>query len=99
MRMENLNKCIICGSRMNKVEDSIFHYTDCGLPEVYLKGIVTHRCTNKDCGEEEISIPNIEDLHQLLVEKIASSTISKHFFKFDRSHWAVDKEALLRQSE
>ena len=64
--------------------------TDCGLPEVYLKGIVTNRCTNKDCGEEEISIPNIEDLHQLLVEKIATSTISKHFFKFDRDPFVTN---------
>ena len=166
-----MNKCTMCGSKMNKVQDSLFHYTDCGLSKVYLKGIVTHKCTNKVCGEEEITIPNMEELHQLLAEQIASQinklmpeeirylrthlgfsgvdfaeaigvspetvsrwekgsvnmkeaserflrvlilskvgpfrnyedlkdfasktskTISKHFFKIDHSHWAVDKAA------
>ena len=83
-----MNKCMICGSKMNKVSDSIFHYTDCGLPKVFLKGIVTHKCTNKECGEEEITIPNMEELHQLLAEKIASqiNKLQPEEIRFLRTH-------------
>lgn len=73
---------------MNKVQDSSFHYTDCGLSKVYLKGIVTHKCTDKDCGEEEITIPNMEELHQLLAEKIASQVnkLQPEEIRFLRTH-------------
>lgn len=67
-----MNKCTLCGSKMNKVHDSLFHYTDCGLSKVYLKDVIIHACSNKDCREEEITIPNIDELHQLLAEKVAS---------------------------
>lgn len=166
-----MNKCVMCESKMNKAQETAFHYTDCGLSKVYLKGIVVHKCTNKECGEEAITIPNMEELHQLLAEQVAtqvnklqpeeirflrthlgfsgvdfaeaigvsaetvsrwekgtvnmkeaserflrvlilskvgpfrkyedlkdfasksSKTISKHYFKIDHSHWAVDKAA------
>ncbi len=83
-----MNKCTICNSRMNKVQDSSFHYTDCGLSKVYLKGIMTSKCSNIDCGEEEISIPNIEELHELLAEKIASQTnkLQPEEIRFLRTH-------------
>ncbi len=169
-----MNKCTMCGSKMNKVSDSLLHYTECGLSKVYLKGIFIYQCLNKECNEEEITIPNIEELHQLLAENIAtkvnklmpeeirflrtylgfsgvdfadaagvspetvsrwekgtvnmkevserflrvlilskagpfrnyevlkgfaskaSKTISKHYFKVDHSHWAVDMMACAR---
>lgn len=161
----------MCGSKAIKLPDSIYHYTGCGLSKVYLKGATSYRCTNKECGDETIGIPNIGELHQLLAEKIAiqinklnpseirflrthlgfsgisfascmgvspetvsrwekgtvnmkeaserflrvlilaklepfrnyedlkefatksSKTVSKHYFKMDHSHWAVDKVA------
>ncbi|NOT80323.1 MAG: helix-turn-helix domain-containing protein [Bacteriovoracaceae bacterium] len=67
-----MNKCITCGSKMTREVESSFHYTDCGLSKVFLKGVVNHKCTNHNCGEEEITIQNIEELHQLLAEKISS---------------------------
>lgn len=83
-----MNKCMMCGSKMNKVQESSFHYTDCGLSKVYLKGIVVHKCTNKECSEEEITIPNIEELHQLLAEKVASQVnkILPEEIRFLRTH-------------
>lgn len=73
---------------MNKVQESMFHYTDCGLPKVYLKGIIVHKCTNKECNEEEVTIPNMEELHQLLAEKIASQVNKLNLFeiRFLRTH-------------
>ena len=83
-----MNKCTMCGSKMNKVTESLFHYTDCGLSKVYLKGIVVHQCANKECGEEEITIPNMEELHQLLAEKIASqiNKLMPEEIRFLRTH-------------
>lgn len=83
-----MNKCIMCASKMNKVQESSFHYTDCGLSKVYLKGIVVHKCTNKECGEEEIIIPNMEELHQLLAEKVASQVnkLLPEEIRFLRTH-------------
>lgn len=83
-----MNKCMMCGSKMNKVQESSFHYTDCGLSKVYLKGIIVHECINKECGEEEITIPNIEELHHLLAEKIASQVnkLQPEEIRFLRTH-------------
>jgi putative zinc finger/helix-turn-helix YgiT family protein len=83
-----MNKCAMCGSKMNKTMDSSFHYTNCGLPKVFLKGILTHKCTNKNCGEEEITIPNIEELHQVIASKIASQVnkLQPEEIRFLRTH-------------
>ena len=67
-----MNKCTICGSKMIKGQDSIFHYTDCGLSRIYLRGVFIQYCSNKECLEEEVTIPNLEELHQLIAEKVAS---------------------------
>lgn len=83
-----MNKCTICGAKLNKIQVSSFHYIECGLSKVYLKGVVVHKCTNKECGEEEITIPNMEELHQLLAEKIASQTnkLQPEEIRFLRTH-------------
>lgn len=87
-RRNYMNKCTICGSKMNKSPDSVFHYADCGLSKVYLKGVTIHKCTNKECGEEEVTIPNIEELHQLLAEKIATqfNKLNPSEIRFLRTH-------------
>ena len=65
-------KCIQCGSNMKEDKSGLFSYVSCGLSNVYLKGIHFHKCLNKECGEEEVAIPNIEELHELLAQNIAS---------------------------
>ncbi len=64
--------CMNCGSKIKKNKESLYHYTDCGLSKVYLKGIEILECTNSDCAEEEIVFPNLEELHSLLATHIAS---------------------------
>jgi putative zinc finger/helix-turn-helix YgiT family protein len=39
-------------------------YSECGLPNVVLLGVEVRRCPK--CGEEEIVIPRIEELHRVL---------------------------------
>jgi putative transcriptional regulator len=81
-------KCSMCGSKLNIEKKTLFHYTNCGLPKIYLKGIQSMKCSNKSCGEEEVTIPNIEELHQLLAEKIAgqSNVLLPEEIRFLRTH-------------
>ncbi len=81
-------KCFTCGSEMSIHKNSLFHYTNSGLSKVFLRGIKTIKCRNKSCAEEEVIIPNIEELHQLLAEKIArqSNTLLPEEMRFLRTH-------------
>jgi putative zinc finger/helix-turn-helix YgiT family protein len=64
--------CLICGSKLKKVKNNLYHYTESGLSRIYLKGIDALECTNSECGDEEITIPNIEKLHEVIAMTIAS---------------------------
>ncbi len=65
-------KCIECGKKTKKVKTGLYHYSECGLSKVFLKGMETLQCSNKECGEEELIIPNIEKLHEVISMKLAS---------------------------
>lgn len=81
-------KCVLCGSKMGLKKAELFHYSLSGLSSVYLKGIQVHKCLNKDCDDELISIPNIDELHQLLAQKIASqvNALRPEEIRFLRTH-------------
>ena len=64
--------CMNCGSKMKKRKETLFHYTDCGLSKIYLKGIEVSECTNTECGEEEIILTNLQQLHNILAMSVAS---------------------------
>lgn len=83
-----MSKCAMCGSKMNKAPERVFHYTACGLPKIFLKGVVIYQCTNNECREEEVGIPNLEELHQLIAEKIAlqSHKLRLEEIRFLRTH-------------
>ena len=52
-----------------KSETNAFHYTACGLPNVWVQGI--HAVDDE--GEETIRIPNIRGLHRLIARTIVES--------------------------
>lgn len=64
-------KCLSCGHKMKKKKDEAFHYAFSGLNNIYLVGINIYECENIECKEEEIVIPNQEELHSLIAETIA----------------------------
>ncbi|MCK5884863.1 MAG: helix-turn-helix domain-containing protein [Bacteriovoracaceae bacterium] len=64
--------CIMCGTKLEKMKSEPYHYTDCGLSKVYLNGITIHQCPNQECGEEELVIPNIEKLHEVIATGVAT---------------------------
>jgi putative zinc finger/helix-turn-helix YgiT family protein len=56
-------KCPQCRHEMVRKTEN-HRYTESGLPNVVLVGIEVRRC--QQCGEEVVSIPHIEDLHQTI---------------------------------
>ena len=61
-------KCFQCGGAMTSKRET-YDYGVSGLP-VMLQGVEVRRC--KDCGEEEVAIPRIEELHRLLAAIVVS---------------------------
>lgn len=78
-------KCIICGQKMTEKTEKKYHYTLSGLSKVFLDGVIIRKCS---CGEEEIDIPNIEELHSVLANIIAmkEAKLVPEEIRFLRSH-------------
>ena len=78
-------KCLECGNTMKKriVEH---HYAECGLKNIFLKNVEELVCPN--CGEEELVIPNMEQLHKLIANHVAvqKQRLLPEEVRFLRSH-------------
>ena len=61
-------KCDACGTPMKSGREN-FRYTASGLDTVTLMNVEVRRCP--ECGEYEVDIPRIEDLHRLIAQEIA----------------------------
>lgn len=53
--------CPGCGRKLEKKEIKGFHYTDYGLDNVYLEGIIQYEC--QKCGRRRLKIPDVRALH------------------------------------
>ncbi len=60
-------KCVECGTSMVAGKEN-YRYRESGLPYVTLKGVVVSRCLA--CGNFEISIPRLEELHRLIAKSL-----------------------------
>lgn len=78
-------KCLMCRGKMTKriVEH---RYVESGLKNVILKNIEMFIC--RECGEEEIGFPNLQQLHNLISNVIASQEqrLLPEEIRFLRSH-------------
>ncbi|MFO8056428.1 MAG: helix-turn-helix domain-containing protein [bacterium] len=63
-------RCYNCGKTLKK-KTGRYHYTESGLPNVYLDGITIYYCS---CGEVMPEIPCIEELHERLARDIAENS-------------------------
>jgi len=64
-------KCAECGSE-TKTRKENYRYSECGLKNVTLVGIEVSRCPR--CGNYEVSIPHIEELHRLIARVLIEKT-------------------------
>lgn len=64
-----MRTCIACGKEMTR--EVINHrYRESGLDYVVLLGVEMRRCPF--CGEEELVIPRMEELHRVIARAVAS---------------------------
>ncbi len=66
-------KCTNCGQSLKPSKVDNYHYTECGLNNIYLKNIVELKC--KHCDDFEVVIPNLEILHNLIAHDVASQSL------------------------
>ncbi len=60
-------RCLQCSAQMRKTREN-FKYAASGLPGVTLMNVEVNRCPG--CGEFEVSIPYIEQLHKLIASEL-----------------------------
>ena len=58
-----------CGEKPKIKKVALYHYQECGLPNVYLAGIDVAIC--KECNEKFPIIPSILDLYDKIAEAVA----------------------------
>ena len=63
-----------------------FYLTACGLPHISLAGVEVRRCP--ECGEHEVVIPRIEQLHQAIANAVIAkkARLSAAEVRFLRKH-------------
>lgn len=64
------NKCMQCGTDGMKGARENFRYDISGLDGITLEDVMVYRCSS--CGEYEVSLPRIQDLHATLAREIAT---------------------------
>src|SRR5208337_4148984 len=81
--MENM-KCPSC-QQMRQTHEGEYHYTECGLPNVWLRSVEVFEC---DCGEKFAFIPCIEELHKLIGKTLIGKDeqLSGSEIRFLRKH-------------
>jgi putative zinc finger/helix-turn-helix YgiT family protein len=63
--------CLVCGAEMQTQREN-FRYEACGLPRITLIGVEVSRCPQ--CGEFEVAIPQIDDLHKTIAQALIRKT-------------------------
>lgn len=58
-----------CGEKPEITKVALYHYEECGLPNVYLAGIDVAVC--QECGERFPIIPSILNLYEKIAEAVA----------------------------
>lgn len=64
------HNCLACRVEKLATEKQPFHFTDSGLPNIYLVGIKYFVC---DCGEIVAEIPAVKQLMQLIARDLVTS--------------------------
>lgn len=78
-------RCDACGEQMISGREN-HSYKECGLPFVTLQDVEIRRCPR--CGEFEVVIPRMEELHRVLASAVATKTsrLMPPEIKFLRKH-------------
>lgn len=86
-------KCAKCGHKMESME-GVHRYDECGLKNIHLIDIPMYKCTS--CGETEVEIPAMEELHLLLglIVVYQAKELTSDDVRYLRKHMAYSQEEL-----
>ena len=78
-------RCTACEGKMTSTREN-YKYDACGLPGITLLGVEVRRC--KACGEHEVVIPRIQELHRLIATTMIRklTKLAAEEIKFLRKH-------------
>ena len=79
-------KCLECHVETKPVKIERYYYSECGLKNIYLTDVKAMECPH--CNDQEVLLPNIENLHALIAKNIASqaSRLKSEEIRFLRVH-------------
>ncbi len=79
-------KCELCKGETTIERNQRYHYTECGLDNVYLENIDLRVC--QACGERSPIIPRIIELHATIGQAVAlqNQPLSNKEARFLRQH-------------
>ena len=63
-----MEKCWNCGGTLEVIRDQPYRYSESGLDNVYIHGLLQYRCP--ECGETAVEIPMIKALNRLIAKDI-----------------------------
>ncbi len=88
-------KCPSCQQRW-ETHKGEYHYTECGLPNVWLRDVEIFEC---DCGEKSAFIPCIEELHKLIGKTLIrkEEQLSGREIRFLRKHMMLKSKDFAKE--
>lgn len=88
-------KCPSC-QQLRQTHKGEYHYTESGLPNVWLRGVEIFEC---DCGEKFAFIPCIEKLHKLIGKTLIGKEeqLSGKEIRFLRKHMMLKSKDFAKE--
>jgi putative zinc finger/helix-turn-helix YgiT family protein len=88
-------KCADCGGS-SKVTGTTHRYVESGLSDVVLHGVQVRTC--RDCGVEEVAIPNLADLHRCIAGQLVARkwALRAEEFRFLRQFLGLSSKDLAK---
>ncbi len=81
---------------MRETHKEEYHYTECGLPNVWLRGVDVIEC---ECGENFAFIPCLEELHKLIGKILIrkEEQLSGYEIRFLRKHMMLKSKDFAKE--
>ena len=86
--------CVECGGRTRARRKQLYHYTESGLSNLWLRDIMIYVCHR--CRAEYLEIPNIRRIHRWVADQLAQkpSPLTGEEFRFLRKQMRLSTKDL-----
>jgi putative transcriptional regulator len=85
------HRCARCGRQDKARVEDAYRYSACGLDYIFLAGVRVFECA---CGERDVEIPAVEELHDLIADDLARKRrkLAPSEIRFLRVHLGFSSE-------